>query len=122
MAFSRSGVLKVAWPIRLGLIMGLFYLSSSGASRGVDPFRVQHPALHPAAWWFAWLEFMARPRRIVGGGTIAQSVLRHDALDKFGRFGESSWGQCKRHAGSKRIWPATNSRPTRPPTALAPAS
>ena len=53
---------------------------------------------------------------------IDQSVRRHDALDKLARFGERSGRQFRRHAGSKRIWPATNSRPTRPPTGLAPAS
>src|SRR3954463_9720884 len=37
MAFSRSGVSKVACPIRLGLIMGTFLLVVLRRSAGVDP-------------------------------------------------------------------------------------
>jgi hypothetical protein len=74
--------------------MGLFSLSSSGASRGVDPFTVQKPFTPPCIRPLGGLHGLNswHVPGIVGGGTIAQSVLRHDALDKFGRFGESSWG------------------------------
>src|SRR5215218_6082133 len=41
MAFSRSGVSKVACPIRLGLIMGTFLLVVPRRSAGVDPLTLR---------------------------------------------------------------------------------
>src|SRR4029453_682810 len=124
MACSRSGVSKVAWPMRLGLIMALsplrprihlhhFFQCTEWVMNAIgDEFKGHSPG-------------SGRKR----GNTIAQfaaldpSCTRPTStytLDKIEIFGESL---CEQHRTqeSKRTWPATSSRPTKPPMALAPA-
>src|SRR5215472_17367465 len=123
MAFSKSGVSKVAWPMRLGLIM---------ASSPLRP-RIHFTSFFQCTEWMMNAvgdEFKGHPpgsdrKRCM---TIAQ--FRFDrpipqlsstyTLDKTEIFGESLREQHRTH-GSKRTWPATSSRPTKPPMALAPA-
>src|SRR5262245_13457455 len=122
MAFSKSGVSKVAWPMRLGLIMAL------------SPFR--YPALRPGRKRCTTIAQSAAARRAQRYPRNHRGLTRDDGfslrsthptprvtttytLDKIGIFGESLREQHRTH-GSKRTWPATNSRPTKPPMALAP--
>src|SRR5262244_3752456 len=123
MAFSKSGVSKVAWPMRLGLIMAL------------SPFR--YPALRPGRKRCTTIAQFAAARLSAAKPWNHRGLTRDDGfsrrsthptlrltttytLDKIEIFGESLREQHRTH-GSKRTWPATSSRPTKPPMALAPA-
>src|SRR5262245_44920750 len=78
MAFSRSGVSKVAWPIRLGLIIG---------------FSFTLPALQRTARTIhVWSIFRHDERAVNAGGDPT-------ALDKIDGFGESYRDQTKSTQG-----------------------
>src|SRR4029450_5248316 len=115
MAFSKSGVSKVAWPMRLGLIMAS------------SPFRPRIHLYH----FFQCTELM---RNAIGdefkgyspgpGQKRCVILLRSThptlrlsstyTLDKIEIFGESLREQHRTH-GSKRTWTGTNSRRTQHP-------
>src|SRR3954447_16010521 len=123
MAFSRSGVSKVACPIRLGLIMGTFLLVVLRRSAGVVRLhramtatldaspRPNHRMSSASSAIFGAgnkAEMTAAVRQTVrartrdqtaqhhAGGCADQSDRRHDALDKPARFGERSGRQFRR--------------------------
>src|SRR5262249_56102807 len=123
MAFSKSGVSKVAWPMRLGLIMAL------------SPIR--YPALRPRP------KTMHDYSSIRSGALSAAKPWNHRGLtrgdgfsprsthptlrltttytlDKIEIFGESLREQHRTH-GSKRTRPATSLRPPKPPLPPPPA-